>query len=107
MHALNIDDFKYRPPYCTCASSSFIYNPADHVITRDLKIINITYLRDVLAKRPTYRGPKAITWTHNFTNLMDSVQNYARQWAKLKMEDLVTLSKLLKSVRSLKQIRIK
>ena len=39
---LNIDDFKSKPPDCTCASSPFIYNPTGHVITGDLKIINNT-----------------------------------------------------------------
>jgi hypothetical protein len=38
--SVNIDDFKYKPPDCTCASSPFIYNPTGHVITGDLKIIN-------------------------------------------------------------------
>jgi hypothetical protein len=37
---LNIDDFKYKTPDCTCASFPFIYNPTGHVITGDLKIIN-------------------------------------------------------------------
>jgi hypothetical protein len=37
---LNIDDFKFKPPDCTCASSPFIYNPTAHAITGDLKIIN-------------------------------------------------------------------
>jgi hypothetical protein len=41
---LNIDDFKSKPPDCTCASSLFIYNPTGHVITGDLKIINNTSL---------------------------------------------------------------
>jgi hypothetical protein len=38
---------------------------------------------------------------------MDSVEDYARQWAKREKEDLDTLSEWLKSVRSLIQIRIK
>jgi len=37
---LNIDDFKSKPPDCTCGSSPFIYEPTGHVITGDLKIIN-------------------------------------------------------------------
>ena len=44
LHDLNIDDFKSKPPDCTCASSPFIYNPTGHVITGDLKIINNTSL---------------------------------------------------------------
>ena len=38
---------------------------------------------------------------------MDSVVDYARQWAKREKEDLDTLSEWVKSVKSLKQIRIK
>ena len=32
LHDLNIDDFKSKPPDCTCTSSPFIYNPTVHVI---------------------------------------------------------------------------
>jgi hypothetical protein len=67
------------PPDCTCASSSFIYNPTDHVITGDLKIINNISLREVFAK-----GPKSINWKHNFKILMDSIEDYARQWENMK-----------------------
>ena len=38
---------------------------------------------------------------------MDSVADYARQWAKREKEDLIILSEWVKSVRSLIQIRIK
>jgi hypothetical protein len=38
---------------------------------------------------------------------MDSVEDYARQWAKREKEDLDILSEWVKSVRSLIQIRIK
>ena len=50
LHDLNIDDFKSKPPDCTCASSPFIYNPTGHVITGDLKISNNISLREVFAK---------------------------------------------------------
>ena len=59
---LNIDDFKSKPPDCTCASSPFKYNPTGHVIAGDLKIINNTSLREVFAKGPKYREPKSIYW---------------------------------------------
>ena len=103
---INIDDFKYKPPDCTCASSPFIYNPTGHVITGDLKIINNTSLRELLAKGPKYREPKSINWKHNFKIRMDSVDDYARQWAKREKEDLDNLSESVTSVRSLIQIRI-
>jgi hypothetical protein len=43
--------------------------------------------REVFAK-----GPKSINWKHNFKILMDSVEDYTRQWAKREKEDLDTLS---------------
>jgi hypothetical protein len=94
--------FYLCPPDCTCASSSFIYNPVGHVITGhgDLKIINNTSLRDVFAKEPKYREPNSINFKHNFKILMDSVEDYARQWAKRK-KDFDSLSEWEKSVRSL------
>jgi hypothetical protein len=82
LHDLNFDDFKSKPPDCTCANSPFIYNPIGHVITGDIKIINNTSLRDVFAKGPKYREHKSINWKHNFKILMDSVEDYVRQWAK-------------------------
>ena len=85
---LNIDDFKSKSPDCTWAISPYIYYPTtSHVITGDLKIINNTSLRDVLAK-----GPKSINWKHNFKILMDSVEDHARQCAKREKGDLDTLS---------------
>ena len=83
----NIDDFKSIPPYCTCASFPFIYNPTGHVITGDLKIINNTSLREVIAKGPKYRESKSINWKHNFKILMDSVEDYARHCEKREKED--------------------
>jgi len=56
---LNIDDFKFKP-YCTRASSPFIYIPADHVITDVLKMIDNTSLGVVFAQGPQYREAKSI-----------------------------------------------
>jgi hypothetical protein len=61
----------------------------------------------VFAKGPKYHEPKSINWKHNFKILMNSVKDYARQWAKHEKENLDTLSEWVKSVRSLIQIRIK
>jgi hypothetical protein len=49
----------------------------------DLKIINNTSRRG-----PKYREPKSINWKHNFKILMDSVEDYARQWAKSEKEGM-------------------
>ena len=97
----------YVCPDCTCASSPVIYNPAGHVITGDLNIINNTSLRDMFVKEPKYRETNSINWKHNFKFLMDSVEDYAQQWAKREKKDLHSLSEWVKSVRSRIQIRIK
>ena len=59
LHDLNIDDFKSKPPDCTCWSSPFIHNPADHVITVDLNSINNTST-EMFAKGLKYREPKSV-----------------------------------------------
>ena len=61
----------------------------------------------MFAKEPKYREPNSINFKHNFKILMDSVEDYARQWAKREKKDFDSLSEWVKSVRSLIQIRIK
>jgi hypothetical protein len=103
---LSMDDYKSKPPDCTCESSPFKYNPAGHVITGDLNIVENISLRNVFAKGPKFREPQSINWNFNFKILMDSVEDYARQWAKREEEELDTLSEWVKAVRSLIQVRI-
>ena len=103
---LNIDDFKSKPPDC-CTCFQFTYNPAGHRITGYFNIVNNTSLQNVLLKGRKYRAPKSINWKYYFKILMDSVEDYARQWTKRKKEDVDTLSEWIKAVRSLIQIRIK
>jgi hypothetical protein len=45
-----------------------------------------------MKEREVFSNPKSINLKHNFKILMDSVEDYARQWAKRKKEDLNTLS---------------
>jgi len=105
VHDLNIDDFKSKPPDCICASSPFIYNLADHVITGDLNIINNT---DVFAKGPLYRAPKSINWKHSlalqFIWMSSSIMPDNGQ--NVEKGDLNTLSEWVKCVKSHIQIRI-
>jgi hypothetical protein len=76
----------------------FIHNPADHVITGDLNVINDTSLRDVFAKEPKYREAKSIYRKHNLNILMDSVEDYVRQWAQRQKEDLDTFRKCRRGI---------
>jgi hypothetical protein len=56
---------------------------------------------------PNYREHKSINRKHNFKILLDSVEDYARQWAKREQEDSETPFEWVKNVRSIMQIRIK
>ena len=56
---------------------------------------------NVFAKGPKFREPHSINWQFNFKILMDSVEDYGRQWAKREGEELDTLSEWAKAVRSL------
>ena len=102
-----INDLKAKPPDCCCKTSPFNYSPSGHVITGDLNIVENDLLRDVLAKGPKYREPRRINWNHNFKQIMDSVEDYARKWAKREKEkDIDVLSEWVKAVRSLVLKRI-
>ena len=97
---LSTDDFKSKPPDCSCSTSPFRYSPAGHVITGDLNIVANEKLRNILAKGPKYREPQPINWKYNFKLVMDSVEDYARQWARREKDEVDTLSEWVKSVRS-------
>ena len=61
----------------------------------------------VFSQGPKYREPKSINWKYNFKILMDSVEDYTRQWAKREKKDVDTLSEWIKEVKSLRQSRVK
>ena len=86
---LNIDDLKAD---CTCSHSHFVYNPAGHVMSGDLKIVNNYKLRQLLSIGPKYRETQPINWKQNFKLLMDSVEVYAKDWAKREKVEVDTLS---------------
>ena len=58
-------------------------------------------------KGPIYRESKSINWKHSFRILMDSDEEYAKQWTRREKGDLDNLSEWVKSVRFLRQIWIK
>ena len=63
----------------------------------DLKIINNTSLRDVIAKGENQLDSKSINWEHSFKMIIDFVGDYARQWEMHEKEDVDTLSEWTKS----------
>jgi hypothetical protein len=93
-------DIIKSPPTCDCSTSPFRYGPHNHVITGDLNIVNNSKLKNILSKGPKYREPQSFTWKKNFKLIMDSVEDYARRWAKREDFKLDTLSEWVKSIRT-------
>ena len=103
---LQLDDVIHDKLTCSCSSSPFKYNETGHVITGNLDIVNNEKLKKLLSKGPKFREPPAFTWRQNFKIIMDSVEEYARGWAKREEEDLDSLSEWIKQIRSLVRSRI-
>ena len=104
MKDLDLDSV--REMQCSCSSSKFKYNHCDHVITGDPEFITNTKLRELIIKGPKFRENKSFTWKDNFNNIMNSVEDYARNWAKEEESDVNTLSEWIKSIRKIIKQRI-
>ena len=89
----------YDSSPCSCSSSQFLYQPAGHIVTGDLNIVDNTCLRDLISKGPKYREPQKFSWKYNFKLIMESVEDYARSWAKQEEVELDTLSEWVKSIK--------
>ena len=56
-------------------------------------------MRDLISKCPKYREPHSFSWKYNFKLIMDSVEEFARKWAKQEEVESDTLSEWVKSVK--------
>ena len=106
LEGLNTENITRNLSACSCKGSEFSYNPAGHIITGDLNIVRISKLRDILFKAPKYRQPRSFTWKQNSKLILDSVEEYARRWAKKEDVQVDTLSEWVKSVMSLVNRRV-
>ena len=106
LQCLDIEQFRQNPPKCSCSSSPFNYSPAGHIITGDVNIVQNEDLRSLILKGPKFREPRSFKWRQNFVSIMDSVEEYARRWAKSEGEELDTLSEWIKNIRKLLKSRI-
>ena len=106
LQGLNTENCTRNPSACSCKASEFCYNPAGHIITGNLNLVRISKLRDILSKGSKYKEPRSFTWKQNFKLILDSVEEYARRWAKKEDVEVDTLSKLVKTVMSLIKRRV-
>ena len=70
------------------------------MVTGDLGIVDNNKLQDILSKGPKYREPQSFTWKQNFKLIMDSVEEYAKKWARKEDAELDSLSEWIKEIRS-------
>ena len=103
----SLKDFNIEQlPSCSCSTSPFLYQPAGHVVTGDLNIVENPYLKDILSKGPKYREARPFSWKYNFKLVMDAVEQYAKDWARREEVEVDCLSEWVKSIRRQLQRRI-
>ena len=85
---------------CSC------YNQVGHIKTGDINIVRISKLRYILSKGSKYREPRSFTLKQNSKLLFNSLEEYARRWAKKEEVKIDTLSEWVKSVMSLVNRRV-
>ena len=106
LQGLNTENITRNPSACSCKASKFCYIPTGHIITGDLNIARISKLRDILSKGLKYREHRSFSWKQNSKLILDSVEDYARRWAKKEDQEVDTLSEWVKSVISLVNRRV-
>jgi hypothetical protein len=63
----------------------------------------------IIKNGPKFREPQHINWKHNFEIIMDAVEDYAKRWIKIEVDqdpELESLSDWVRTIRSLVQGRI-
>ena len=59
---LNVSEYLSNPQTCQCNESKFCHELHGHVITGDLRVIENSKLRELIAKGPKYREPSRVNW---------------------------------------------
>ena len=75
---LNVSEYRSNPQICQCKESKFCYEPHDHVITGDLRVIDNARLSELVAKGPKYREPNRVNWKATETMFLESIDLYAK-----------------------------
>ena len=91
---LNVAEYLSNPQTCQCKESKFCYEPHGHVITGDLRVIENTRLRELVAEGLKYREPNRVNWKATETMFLESIDLCAKNWSKREQVDLKYLSEL-------------
>jgi hypothetical protein len=104
LQCTDIDHLLQNLPTCSCSSSPFNYQPDGHVITCNVNIVRNEEVKSLILKGPKFREPRSLKWQQNFISIMDSVEDYARRWAK---SELDSSSESVKCIRGILKSRMK
>ena len=85
----NVSEYLSNPQTCQCEESKFCYEPHGHVIAGDLRAIENTKLRELVAKGPKYREPN---WQATETMFLESIDLFAKNWSKREQVEVKYLS---------------
>jgi hypothetical protein len=91
LQSLDIDHLTLYPPTCSSSSSPFIYNPAGHIITGGVDIVENEDPKSLFCKGPKFREPRFFNKRQNFVFIMNAVKDYAKRWVKRESETLDTI----------------
>ena len=101
LQGLNTENITRNPSACSCLASEFCYNPAGHIITGDLNLVRISKQGHSFQKVLNTGNPGLL-----LGNILDSVEEYARRWAKKEDVEVDILSEWVKTVMSLVNRRV-
>ena len=70
------------PDSWNCKDSKFCYQPTDHTVTGNLKIITDSRIRSVISKGPKYRFPAHIDFNKCRETTASALNDYCTRWCK-------------------------
>ena len=76
---VNVSKYLSNPQTCQCNQSRFCYEPHDHVITGDLRVIENARLRELVARGAKYREPSRVNWRDTETMFLESIDLHVKK----------------------------
>ena len=64
------------------AKEKFVYQPAGHIVTGNLKIISDSRIRKIVSKGPKYRFPSYINFDKCREEIASALNGFGNRWCK-------------------------
>ena len=78
----DLDIHANTPKSCDCKDSKFVYQPAGHIVTRNLKIISDSRIRKIVSKGPKYRFHSYINFDKCREEIASALNDFGNRWCK-------------------------